>query len=120
MTAVVDVQDLYTWLRAGDETVRTMGTAMKAATLLHWKADWQRDVDDGRTGLDEAYPHRSVDVYPPLVDVAPGDVTVDDYAATDASQWLPGTSGGNPPRATSARQTRPWGCRVRAREGPRG
>ena len=45
---------------------------MTAATLLHWKADWQRDIDQGRSDLDDAYPNRSVDVYPPLVTLPRG------------------------------------------------
>jgi hypothetical protein len=80
----------------GDETVRTMGSALSAATLLHWKADWQRDIDSGRAGLDAAYPNRSVDVYPPLIDVAPDDVSIDDYEDAEATQWLPGTHVDNP------------------------
>lgn len=89
---------------AGDETVRTMGTATTAATLLHWKADWQRDIDSGRAGLDDAYPNRSVDAYPPLVDVVPGEATIEDYADAGATQWLPGTDVGNPMSA-SRRET---------------
>ncbi len=85
----------------GDETVRTMGTPDSAATLLHWKADWQRDLDRGRAGLDDAYPNRSVDVYPPLVGTAPQDVSIDDYEAAGATEWLPGTHVDNPNSAAT-------------------
>lgn len=76
--------------------VRTMGNAATPATLLHWKADWQRDVDEGRQGIDTVYPNRSVDVYPPLWDVAPAEVDVDTYQEHDAGVWLPGVHVGNP------------------------
>ncbi len=81
---------------SGDAGARTMGTPDAAATLLHWKADWQRDLDAGRSGLDAVYPNRSVDVYPPFIDTAPGDVSIADYAAAGASEWLPGTHVDNP------------------------
>lgn len=80
----------------GDEAVRTMGTATAAATLLHWKADWQRDLDVGRSGLDAVYPNRSVDVYPPLIDKAASEVTIADYEEADATEWLPGAHVDNP------------------------
>ncbi len=76
--------------------VRTMGSATTPATLLHWKADWQRDVDQGRQGLAAAYPNRTVDVYPPLWNVAPDDVDVTSYQEHDATVWLPGIHVENP------------------------
>lgn len=76
--------------------LRTMGSATVPATLLHWKADWQRDVDQGRQGLEAAYPNRSVDVYPPLWNVAPADVDIAAYEKAGATQWLPGIHVANP------------------------
>jgi hypothetical protein len=76
--------------------VRPMGTATSPATLLHWKADWQRDVDHGRQGLEAAYPNRSVDVYPPLWHTAPEDVDPATYEESGATVWLPGMHVGNP------------------------
>jgi hypothetical protein len=76
--------------------LRPMGSASTPATLLHWKADWQRDVDQGRQDLDAVFPNRSVDTYPPLWDVAPGDVTPQSYADADAMEWLPGMQVANP------------------------
>jgi hypothetical protein len=76
--------------------LRPMGSATAPATLLHWKADWQRDVDQGRQGLDAVFPNRSVDVYPPLWNVVPGDVTPESYADADAMEWLPGMQVANP------------------------
>lgn len=81
---------------AGDEALRTMGTAQTAATLLQWKADWQRDMEHGRAGLEDVYPNRSVDVYPPLVHDPPDDVSVVSYVEAGATEWLPGNHVGNP------------------------
>jgi len=78
------------------DELRTMGSETTPATLLHWKADWQRDVDEGRQGLDAAYPNRVVDVYPPLWDVAPHEVDIAAYEDHDATEWLPGVHVGNP------------------------
>jgi hypothetical protein len=80
---------------SGGESLRTMGSPTTAATILHWKADWQRDVDSGRQGLAAAYPNRSVDVYPPLWDHRPGGVEIGDYAAAGATEWLAATHVGN-------------------------
>lgn len=79
----------------GDETVRVMGSAEQAATLLHWKADWQRDVEEGVRGVRDAFPNVSVDEYPPLA-VPPGEVTPASYVEAGATQWLPGMHVGNP------------------------
>jgi hypothetical protein len=84
---------------APDEGLRTMGSATTAATLLQWKADWQRDVDDGRQGLDAVYPNRSVDVYPIVHHVPPADVDISSYEDAGATQWLPGVDVGNPTSA---------------------
>jgi hypothetical protein len=73
-----------------------MGSEATPATLLHWKADWQRDVDEGRQGLDAAYPNRVVDLYPPLWDAVPGEVDIATYEEHDATEWLPGVHVGNP------------------------
>jgi hypothetical protein len=86
---------------AGDPTLRTMGSTDQPAVLLHWKADWQRDVAQGVQGIADVYPNRSVDVYPPLIDVAPADVSPQHYVDGGASQWLPGVGVGNPLSATA-------------------
>lgn len=83
-----------------DVALRPMGSATTPATLLHWKADWQRDIDHGRQGLDAVYPNRSIDVYPIVWNVAPGDVDVESYVDAGATEWLPGVHVGNPISAT--------------------
>lgn len=93
--------------------IRTMGNATTPATLLHWKADWQRDVDQGRQDLAAVYPNRTVDVYPPMWDVAPADVDVTSYIEHDATEWLPGLHVGNPlsvaGRTTPVEKAIAWG-----------
>lgn len=78
----------------GNNDLRAMGTADQPTTLVHWKADWQYDCDEGRQVVADLAPNTAVDFYPPLVDTF--DATVDDYAAQDASVWLPGMHVGNP------------------------
>jgi len=80
----------------GDQAIRAMGTKDSPVVLLHWKADWQRDMDDGVQGEAQVYPNRSIDVYPPLQLDVPRDVTADDYRKANATQWLPGLHVGNP------------------------
>ena len=80
---------------AGDQSLRTMGSAAQPATLLHWKADWQRDVDKGRQGIRDAYPNVVVDTYPPL-GYPKLPVTPQTYIDAKATEWLPGLHVGNP------------------------
>lgn len=86
---------------APDDGLRSMGSATTAATLLHWKADWQRDVDQGRQGLDAVYPNRSVDVYPIVHEVPAADVDISSYEDAGATEWLPGVDVGNPMSAAT-------------------
>lgn len=80
----------------GDASVRTMGKPASPATLLHWKADWERDVQLGVQGESDVYPNRSVDTYPPLVVDNPLELKPMDYVKAGATDWLPGLSVGNP------------------------
>lgn len=88
-----------------DATLRPMGSATTPATLLHWKADWQRDVDRGRQGLEAVYPNRSIDTYPIVWNVAPDDVDIASYQDAGATEWLPGVDVGNP--ISAAERTSP-------------
>lgn len=83
------------------EALRTMGSATTPATLLHWKADWQRDIDDGRQGLEAVFPNRSIDTYPIVYEVAPDDVDVTSYEEAGATEWLPGLHVNNPMSANT-------------------
>jgi hypothetical protein len=86
---------------APDDGLRPMGSATTAATLLHWKADWQRDIDHGRQGLDAVFPNRSVDVYPIVHQVPAADVDISSYEDAGATVWLPGVDVGNPMSAAT-------------------
>lgn len=88
-----------------NEALRIMGTADIPVTLMHWKADWQRDVDHGYQDPRVAYPNASVDYYPPLAAANGGHVTLADYQKANATEWLPGLHVGNP--MSQAKRTTP-------------
>ncbi len=88
-----------------NEALRIMGTAAIPVTLMHWKADWQRDVDHGYQDPSVAYPNASVDYYPPLTAANGGHVTLADYQKANATEWLPGLHVGNP--MSQAKRTTP-------------
>jgi hypothetical protein len=76
---------------------RFMGTNTVTATILHWKADWQVDLDEGFQDLEKAFPNMSVDMYPLLKDSItdgkpPKTTDIPDFAKIR----LPGTWVGNP------------------------
>lgn len=80
---------------AAGEELRFMGTQQHPVTLLQWKADWQHDVEHGVRTIDDEYPDRSVDAYPPIVTDDPLGITPADYVTADATPWLPGLHVGN-------------------------
>lgn len=88
-----------------DPALRMMGTVDVPATLLHWKADWQRIVSKGDEGLDAAFPNRSVDTYPIVHDVPADEVGIDAYVKAGATPWLPAIHVKNPVAGKSKRTT---------------
>jgi hypothetical protein len=72
-----------------------MGVADRAASILHWRADWQKDIDDGFQDLESAFPNVAFDFYPPLVD-APRPLVISDDYPERGRPWLPGMHAGNP------------------------
>ncbi len=77
--------------------VRFMGTPDNPATILHWKADWQIDVEEGFQDLEKAFPNIASDYYPPLKEAVVGGKppkTVD--VLNEMVVWLPGINAGNP------------------------
>jgi len=72
----------------------TMGTPDSPVTILHWKADWQLDIDAGFQDLEVAFPNVSFDFYPPLVGIVSPKIP-DDYPE-EVRNRLPGWSVGNP------------------------
>jgi len=72
----------------------TMGMPDSPVTILHWKADWQKDIDEGFQDLEVAFPNVDFEFYPPLVGVVNPKIP-DDYPK-EARERLPGWSVGNP------------------------
>jgi hypothetical protein len=88
--------------RGAGATEWMMGTTRTPVTVLHWRADWQRDLEAGFQDLETAFPNVAFDFYPPLVGVDRPKLP-DGYPA-GARKWLPGWYVGNPlsqPRKTS-------------------
>jgi hypothetical protein len=73
----------------------TMGTPETPVTILHWRADWQLDIDAGFQDLEVAFPNVAFDFYPPLAG-AQHPLKLPDAYPEDARMWLPGWSVGNP------------------------
>ncbi|MEM2237470.1 MAG: ethylbenzene dehydrogenase-related protein [Candidatus Caldarchaeum sp.] len=77
--------------------VRFMGTADNPATILHWKADWQADVEEGFQDIEKAFPNVAADFYPPLKEaVADGKPPKTVDIMNGAVRWLAGLNAGNP------------------------
>jgi hypothetical protein len=72
----------------------TMGAPDNPVTILHWKADWQKDIDAGFQDLEVAFPNVSFEFYPPLVGVTNPKIP-DDYPE-EVRNRLPGWFVGNP------------------------
>ena len=72
----------------------TMGMPDSPVTILHWKADWQKDMDAGFQDLEVAFPNVSFEFYPPLVGVT--DPKIPDDYPEEVRNRLPGWSVGNP------------------------
>lgn len=79
-----------------NQALRLMGTAKIPVTLMHWKADWQRDVDHGYQDPRVVYPNATFDYYPPMKAGSGDDVQMTDYEKLDATEWVPGMHVGNP------------------------
>lgn len=71
-----------------------MGTPDSPVCILQWRADWQKDVDEGFQDLEAAFPNASFDYYPPLAK-GPWPPKAQDYPP-QARVWLPGWAVGNP------------------------
>jgi len=72
-----------------------MGVAGQPASILHWRSDWQKDIDEGFQDLETAFPNVAFDFYPPLVDAPRPLVIADDYPEK-GRPWLPGINAANP------------------------
>ncbi len=78
----------------GQAALLAMGTVLHPVNILHWKADWQTDIDAGFQDLQSAFPNFWVDVYPSAVGKPPYNLPT---AFPDAAKlYLPGWHVGNP------------------------
>ncbi len=71
-----------------------MGTPQMPVTVLHWRADWQLDLEAGFQDLETAFPNAAFDFYPPLVGL--DRPKLPDGYPVEARRWLPGWHVGNP------------------------
>jgi Ethylbenzene dehydrogenase len=62
----------------------TMGAAGAPVHLMQWRATWQRDIDQGRSGVESMFPH------------VVRDVTPDDLLGAAAAVYYPARAVGNP------------------------
>jgi len=76
------------------EALLVMGTVDSPVNILHWKADWQADMDEGFQDLVSAYPNFWIDVYPSAVGKPPYSVPEDFPDA--AKLYVVGWQVGNP------------------------
>jgi Ethylbenzene dehydrogenase len=67
-----------------------MGSKDDPVHIFHWRAQYQRDKERGKPGIDELYPNASIDMYP--MDFTDAQGGSDD----DKQSFNPGMSVGNP------------------------
>jgi hypothetical protein len=85
--------------KVDDQNQRVMGSPSAPVTILHWKADWQKDIEEGFQDEETAFPNASFDFYPPLVrrkDASRPVKVPDEYVEAGASRYLAGYAVGNP------------------------
>jgi len=71
-----------------------MGAVGQQVNILQWKADWQKDIEEGFQDLQQAFPNFWVDVYPYAVGEPP--YQIPEAFNTTARVYLPGWHVGNP------------------------
>jgi hypothetical protein len=72
-----------------------MGVRGQPVNLWHWKADWQKDINDGFQDLMVQYPNFFKDYYPFAVGNPPFKAP-QDFSSPDAKRFLIGWTAGNP------------------------
>lgn len=77
-----------------EETAIQMGQPGGRVLILHWKADWQEDVDKSFQDIARLYPNAWSDWYPFVVGEPPYDVTV--WSNPEAQRYMTGWVVGNP------------------------
>ncbi len=73
-----------------------MGAAGQLVNIWHWKADWQRDIDQGFQELVHQYPNFFKDFYPGGITGSPPYTYPGDFDRAEVRQFEVGWSVGNP------------------------
>lgn len=74
----------------------TMGAKGKPVRILHWKAVWQRDVDQGFQDITDHYPNAWSDLYWFAEGKPPFKIRDGAFKSDASRQWLVGFRAGNP------------------------
>jgi len=79
---------------AAGPTDITMGKPTGRVLILHWKADWQEDIDKGFQDVARLYPNAWTDWYPFVPGEPPYDMTA--WSNPEARRYMTGWVLGNP------------------------
>ena len=72
----------------------TMGQAGERVLILHWKADWQEDIDKNFQDIARLYPNAWMDWYPYVTGEPPYDINI--WTNPEAQRYMTGWVLGNP------------------------
>jgi hypothetical protein len=78
----------------GKSAAITMGAPKERVLILHWKADWQEDIDKTFQDVAQLYPNAWLDWYPFVAGEPPYDITA--WTNPEARRYLTGWVLGNP------------------------
>lgn len=78
----------------GKSAAITMGAPKERVLILHWKADWQEDIDKTFQDVAQLYPNAWTDWYPFVTGEPPYDITA--WTNPEARRYLTGWVLGNP------------------------
>lgn len=79
-----------------------MGNKNGRVHIIHWKASWQNDIENGFRDVKNAYPNYWTDIYPLLERKSDGistyakDISLDQYKDSNTINYMHGTYAGNP------------------------
>lgn len=76
-------------LKEGTNPPVMMGAKDLPVHLFHWRAQYQRDNEQGKPTMKDLYPHQSIDMYPHEYKEAPSNPSA-------AEKFSPGVAEGNP------------------------
>lgn len=78
----------------GKAAAITMGAPKERVLILHWKADWQEDIDKTFQDVAQLYPNAWTDWYPFVVGEPPYEITA--WTNPEAQRYMTGWVVGNP------------------------